>query len=284
MLTWSRRPAAIERARVPRDRLCWIEKPRGPPIMAKSHSPTPRKLRKETIRRRAAQVEAERDLLVVAATTIFGERGYHEAAMREIATQAGFSVGALYQRFDSKDALYCEVVEKHFGAIWGVVGGIPEQHLDFRPRMLALTAAIFEHYVVHRSFLRLYLLHPPTVEEPYQSRITQMQSQERARHALVDALCQGQRDGLIAGADAEFLGSMYVGMINRALTDYLTNRRPLPEPEQLLTLFLDGAAMSRQATSPQKPPARRLAADGSLRPPPPRQKRASPRARTANPD
>ena len=224
--------------------------------MAKAHAPIRRKLRKETISRRAAQAETERELVLVAAATLFGRSGYHEASMREIAAHAGFSIGALYKRFESKDALYCEVVQKHFVAIWSAVDLILAQHLDFMSQMRALTGAIFDHYTVNRTFLRVYGIHPPTVAEPFQSRIRQMQSQERGRRALVETLARGQQDGLIAG-DVEFLGSMYIGMISRAVNDYLANTRQLPEPEQMVTLFLRGAApLNAKADAGQSPASR----------------------------
>lgn len=232
--------------------------------MAKSPPPAARKLRQETVTRRAAKAETERELLLTSATAVFGNRGYHEASMREIATQSGFSIGALYQRFESKDELYCEVVQNHFAAIWDVVDRILEQNLPFGPRMLALTMAIFEHYTVHRSFLRLYGIHPPTVAEPYQSRISLMQSQERARLALVDAFRQGQLEGLIAVADVDFLGSMYVGMINRAVTEYLLNRRPLPDPAGLVALFVNGVGAPRKSAG--RPPSRGIKRLATARP------------------
>ena len=57
--------------------------------------------------------------------------------MREIAADAGFSIGALYQRFESKDALYGDVVEQHFGRIWAALDAALESHTEFVPRLMA---------------------------------------------------------------------------------------------------------------------------------------------------
>jgi len=209
--------------------------------MVTTDGPTPRTLRKETISRRAAKAESERERVLVSAATLFGRSGYHGASMRAIAAHADFSIGALYKRFESKDALYCEVVQQHFEAIWSAINCILAQRLDFLPQMLALTSAIFTHYTVNRMFLRVYGIHPPAVAEPYQSRIGQMQAQERSRRALVEALTLAERERLVTG-DIEFLASMYIGMISRAVNDYLADVRPLPQPEAMVALFLSGAA------------------------------------------
>ena len=125
--------------------------------------------------RRAANTEADREVLLSAAAFLFGSRGYHDTSMREIASHAGFSTGALYERFDSKDAMYCEVVRTHFQSIWQRLDRALALHRDCLPRLLAITGAIFDHVTQHRSFLRLSETHPPTVSEPYQSEIRQMQ-------------------------------------------------------------------------------------------------------------
>ena len=56
---------------------------------------------------------------------------------------------------------------------------------------------------------------------------------------------RGQRHGLILDYDAEFLGSMFMGMLHRTITDNLTNSRPLPDVPDLMHLFLSGAAPPR---------------------------------------
>ncbi|HEV2488038.1 MAG TPA: TetR/AcrR family transcriptional regulator [Terracidiphilus sp.] len=49
--------------------------------------------------------EATRSRILAAALSIFRERGFDAATMREIAAAAGMSLGAAYYYFDSKDAL-----------------------------------------------------------------------------------------------------------------------------------------------------------------------------------
>lgn len=240
---------------------------RDPHMATSRRRPIGRKLRKETLKRRAVQAEAERELLVDAAATVFGDRGYHEASMRDIASHAGFSIGALYERFESKDALYCEVVERHFAAIWGALEQTLALPRDFRGHLVELTAVIFEHNTRNRAFLRLYGIHPPTIAEPYQSRITKMREQERSRRALVDTLKIGQRGGLLVSESAEFLGSMYYAMVLRAVNDYLADRCRLPDPERLVTLFLGGVASHDTKPAAAKRPTR-ARVSGALRNPP----------------
>jgi AcrR family transcriptional regulator len=65
-------------------------------------------------RRRVARAErrdARQDLLSAAAD-VFAERGFHDASIDEIAERAGYSKGAVYWHFASKDDLFLALVEE----------------------------------------------------------------------------------------------------------------------------------------------------------------------------
>lgn len=60
----------------------------------------------------AALVERRRKQVVAAAIAMFGRRGYHASTIRDIAAQAGVSVGLIYQYFgDKEDVLFLAIVD-----------------------------------------------------------------------------------------------------------------------------------------------------------------------------
>jgi AcrR family transcriptional regulator len=60
----------------------------------------------------AARVARRRTQVVTAAIAIFGRRGYHASTIRDIAAQAGVSVGLIYQYFgDKEDVLFLAIVD-----------------------------------------------------------------------------------------------------------------------------------------------------------------------------
>ena len=54
-----------------------------------------------------------RQHLLAAAAEVFARRGYHEANLEEIAATAGFSKGAVYSNFTSKEDLFLSLTEAH---------------------------------------------------------------------------------------------------------------------------------------------------------------------------
>jgi AcrR family transcriptional regulator len=53
-----------------------------------------------------------RERLLAAARAVFARRGFHGASVEEIASEAGFSTGALYSNFDGKEDLFLALMER----------------------------------------------------------------------------------------------------------------------------------------------------------------------------
>ena len=65
----------------------------------------------ETPNRRQVKQERTRSLLLDAAARVFARRGYHVATLEDVAAEAGFTKGAVYSNFESKEALFLALVD-----------------------------------------------------------------------------------------------------------------------------------------------------------------------------
>jgi AcrR family transcriptional regulator len=54
-----------------------------------------------------------RERLLAAAATVFAQRGYHAASVEEVASEAGYSTGAVYHHFKGKEDLFLALFEEH---------------------------------------------------------------------------------------------------------------------------------------------------------------------------
>jgi AcrR family transcriptional regulator len=67
----------------------------------------------ETARLTREQSKANtRERLLAAARSVFARSGFHGASVEEIASEAGFSTGALYSNFDGKEDLFLVLMER----------------------------------------------------------------------------------------------------------------------------------------------------------------------------
>lgn len=75
------------------------------------------------ISRKEAQ-ERTRERLLAAAAKVFARRGYHRATVDEIASEAGFTIGALYSNFAGKEELFLALADRQVEERVAEVGAI----------------------------------------------------------------------------------------------------------------------------------------------------------------
>ena len=61
----------------------------------------------------SARRQATRERVLEAASAVFAERGFHGATVEDICERAGFTRGAFYSNFSSKDDLVLELTRRH---------------------------------------------------------------------------------------------------------------------------------------------------------------------------
>lgn len=63
---------------------------------------------------RKEQQAVTREALLESATSVFAEKGLHRASIDDIASHAGFTKGAFYANFKSKEELFLAMLDLHF--------------------------------------------------------------------------------------------------------------------------------------------------------------------------
>src|ERR687887_20433 len=87
---------------------------------------------------------ARRKQLLAAAQEVLVARGYHAAAMDEIAEQAGVSKPVLYQHFPGKLELYLALLDTHADALVRRIRDAMSSTTDNKTRVNATMRAYFE--------------------------------------------------------------------------------------------------------------------------------------------
>jgi len=73
----------------------------------------------EVARKRLSREEQKaltKTRLIASARVVFARRGFHRALLEEIAEEAGYSTGAIYANFESKEDLFLAVLDDHVAA------------------------------------------------------------------------------------------------------------------------------------------------------------------------
>lgn len=106
--------------------------------------------------RRERQKITNREEILEAALSVFTERGFHAASMKEIAEKAEFATGTLYSFFESKEALYKALLLdrcRTIGRLFAAALNEGEDEYDTLLRFIHTKSRVYQEY---RHILELY--------------------------------------------------------------------------------------------------------------------------------
>ena len=94
-----------------------------------------------------------RSRILEAALSVFRERGFEKATMREIAAEAGVAVGAAYYYFDSKDALVLAFYERAQFEMHPAIEAALDGAKTLEDRLRIIISAKFNYFAPNRKLL-----------------------------------------------------------------------------------------------------------------------------------
>lgn len=162
---------------------------------------------------------------------VFVSRGYHAAAMDEIAERAGVSKPVLYQHFPGKQDLYLALLDESISQLIEAVRTALRSTNDNRQRVAATFQAYFGYVAEHKGTFRLVFESDLTSEPAVRERIDQVD------RACADMISQVIReDAGVADDEAHLLSISLVGMAQVSARYWLSTLDSIPRDaaEQLV--------------------------------------------------
>jgi AcrR family transcriptional regulator len=172
--------------------------------------------------------DQRRGQLLVAASEIFVDRGYHAAGMDEIADRAGVSKPVLYQHFSSKLELYLAVLARHVENLVSGVRQALRTTTDNRQRLRAAVQAFFD-FIEHDSQGYRLIFENDYVTEPRVAAQVKVAT-ESCTDAVFDLI---SRD---SGLEAHRARMIAVGLVAVSVDSaryWLNNDRPIPRDDAI---------------------------------------------------
>jgi AcrR family transcriptional regulator len=189
--------------------------------------------------RREERKEETRRELIESASRVFAERGFHAASLEQIASEVGYTTGAIYWHFGGKDELFIAAFESYaltrVGEISEVYeqseGALPQRARALADHWMARQAADPTFMIVALEFF-VHSLRHPHLREALAAR------QAAVRLALGRILEQatraaGAESALPAQEVATVMRELGVGMAQAKLLD------PDAFPDSLLGDFVE---------------------------------------------
>ena len=172
-------------------------------------------------RRQAAKVRTRQKVLD-AARTLFAERGYEPATIRDIAKGAGMSTGAVFANFQDKAELFEAVLAEDLAKLAETLKAAAATESSLRARLLAALTAGY-----HGSLEQLPLVQAVVARSWFQPVASEMRTRAAIKPLVMvvsDALQTGVREGeLRQDADVRLLSDLiydaYLSNYRRAAYD-----------------------------------------------------------------
>jgi len=172
--------------------------------------------------------DERRGQLLVAASEVFVDRGYHAAGMDEIADRAGVSKPVLYQHFSSKLELYLAVLARHVENLVSGVRQALRTTTDNRQRLRAAVQAFFD-FIEHDSQGYRLIFENDYVTEPQVAAQVKVAT-ESCTDAVFDLI---SRD---SGLEAHRARMIAVGLVAVSVDSaryWVNNDRPIPRDDAI---------------------------------------------------
>ncbi|MBN1361079.1 MAG: TetR/AcrR family transcriptional regulator [Sedimentisphaerales bacterium] len=107
--------------------------------------------------RRQRERQRHKKEILDAAMKLFAEKGFHSVSMNEIAAEAEFATGTLYNFFDSKEELYQEIMSACGQSATSVLAPIFESHKNEREKIACFIRASVRVFRENAAAIRLFL-------------------------------------------------------------------------------------------------------------------------------
>ena len=166
--------------------------------------------------------DERRGQLLIAASEVFVDRGFHAAGMDEIADRAGVSKPVLYQHFSSKLELYLAVLNRHVDNLVSGVRQALRTTTDNRQRLRAAVQAFFD-FIEHDSQGYRLIFENDYVTEPQVSEQVKVAT-EACTDAVFDLI---SRDSGLEAHRARLIAVGLVGISVDCARYWLDADRPI---------------------------------------------------------
>lgn len=147
-----------------------------------------------------------RQKLIEAAAVEFGEKGFHNASIIGITARAGTALGSFYTYFDSKDEIFCSLVQELSNRVKNraaVALGPKQSALDAeRSALHAFLEFVRDHKEIYRIIDEAEFVDPQSYREHY----------ERTAHRIKERLDDGVKGGDIRPDVGEIEAWAIMGM------------------------------------------------------------------------
>lgn len=197
-----------------------------------------------TAEHNAAMRAATRDAVLTAAVRVFARHGFAAATIRDIALEAGMSVGSVYRHYASKEALHAELLDQGVTGLAALTAHLAEPG---GPAALAraFTARFLDDLRADDGAAEFVLVldHAFTTDTPPGSLDRLRDAHRTMWRSFGDLVRRGQESGEFGGGDPAQLTACYFATLGglTAMRVALRADLALPDADVVMRTLTEGS-------------------------------------------
>lgn len=199
----------------------------------------------QKIGRKEREYLAHRDEILSAAEKVFAAKGFFPTTMSDIAREAEFGTGTLYNYFKSKEELYFTLIEEKVEKINHLVKAELSLKISAVERIKKGLTLQLEFIEQNRDFFRIYISERSRFEWTVKDDLGKAVHEKMVTyiHALAEVMKQGTKEGEFRTLDPVDMAHALLGIFNSFVFEWLISHKTYPlisKLDTLLEIFLSG--------------------------------------------
>ncbi len=191
-----------------------------------------------------------RSELLVAASKVFAEKGFHAATLEEIAREAEVAVGTLYLYFKSKEEMYLSLLEQKYMELLNQLRNRMKTSDDPLKKLKDHVRFVLQHFEREIEFFSIFIY-----ERGHLGRLSATKGDHQRIHnlysqpinMLTNIIRDAKREGLIANYNSRDLAVLLSGMLKSIIVSQCLDKRKIGlrgKADLILNVFLSGVKKS----------------------------------------
>lgn len=172
-------------------------------------------------KRAAGRRESRRMAILRGAREVFGRNGYHNTHVSDILEASGIARGTFYLYFDSKSAIFLELLDELLAELKSAIVGVdtapesPPIHMQLQGTVRRILGTVVEN----RSLATILLREAVGLDVEADTRLRAFYGALLAY--IKDALVEGQRIGIVRALDTELAAMCILGTIKQFIEQFV---------------------------------------------------------------
>jgi TetR/AcrR family fatty acid metabolism transcriptional regulator len=174
--------------------------------------------------------EDRRRQILDAAVRVFGQKGFTQCRVSDIAEEAGVAYGLVYHYFASKDEVLDTLFLERWDVLVELIGDVDKQDIPAREKLRAIAAFIVDSYRHDPDLMKVIIVEVTRAANSFGR--THLDKIREAYAGIAEIVERGQSDGEFKDTiTPQFAALAFYGAIEQVLTGWIFEFLPRGDAE-----------------------------------------------------